>query len=232
MMDKKQSLDYDNYSLSKDFLTFALENDILRFGKFITKAGRESPYFFDMGRFSNSKLLAKLGKFYSRKIVNVEDNFNLKADCLFGPAYKGIPIVCSTVIAHENIKSLEFAYNRKERKQHGELGSIVGKLEKKNILIIDDVISAGLSILESIEIIRQEGGVPIGVIIALNRMERSINEAGRENLIASEEITKKTNVPIFSISGITDLKKILISQNSNQSEHQLQKLNDYLEKWG
>jgi orotate phosphoribosyltransferase len=222
-----------NLDLKKDFLKFAISNNILRFGEFKTKAGRLSPYFFDMGKLSNSKLLYFLGEYYSQTILNAEQNSLKKVDCLFGPAYKGIPLVCSTAISLNNKNRLiEFAYNRKEEKEHGEKGNIVGNVAGKNVLIIDDVISAGLSITKSIEIIEKEGGNPVGALVALDRMETTSISASKKTLNATKEITFKTGVPVFAISNIMDLLEILNEEKSGERQFQLKMLKTYLDKWG
>ncbi len=220
-------------SLNKDFLMFAINNHILRFGKFKTKAGRVSPYFFDMGKFSNSRLLFFLGEFYSKALTKAENEGMERVDCLFGPAYKGIPIICATAISLNNRSRLiDFAYNRKEEKKHGEGGKIVGNISGKKVLIIDDVISAGLSISKSIEIIRREGGYPIGALVALDRMETAPATSAKSNLNASKEITLKTGVPILAISNINNLLEILNKNKSNEKKSQLKMLKTYLERWG
>ncbi|OUW04197.1 MAG: orotate phosphoribosyltransferase [Betaproteobacteria bacterium TMED156] len=226
-----KNISTDKFNLSNDFLTFALTNNILRFGKFKTKAGRLSPYFFDMGKFSNSKLLTKLGEFYSKKIQMLAKSDLCDPECLFGPAYKGIPLICSTAIAMRENKSINFAYNRKEEKKHGEGGIIVGNVAKKNVFILDDVISAGLSITQSIKLIQEEGGVPICAIVALDRMERP-TDSEEKKLISSKEITKKTGVPVFSISNVLELKENLSNKKTPESKQQLLSLQNYLKKWG
>ncbi|OUT99547.1 MAG: orotate phosphoribosyltransferase [Betaproteobacteria bacterium TMED41] len=219
--------------LNKNFLMFAISNNILRFGKFKTKAGRSSPYFFDMGKFSNSKLLFFLGEYYSQALLNAEDNGMEKVDCLFGPAYKGIPLICSTAISLSNKNRLiDFAYNRKEEKKHGERGNIVGNVLGKNVLIIDDVISAGLSISKSIEIIKKEGGNPIGALVALDRMETMPTNQIKKSFCASKEITRRTGVPILAISNIKDLLTVLEEKKSSKKQSKLKMLQTYLDEWG
>ena len=139
------------------FLEFVLSSNVLSFGKFKTKAGRDSPYFFNTGKFSNGKLLATLADFYAKKIINIIEHHNLSIDCLYGPAYKGIPLVSAITVTlcHYDL-NLEIAYDRKEEKTHGEGGQIVGDVSGKNVLIIDDVISAGLSSKRAIEFIRKK----------------------------------------------------------------------------
>jgi orotate phosphoribosyltransferase len=153
----------------QDFIRFALAQKVLCFGEFKTKAGRLSPYFFNAGLFNDGESLRALGQFYAKAITASGIDF----DVLFGPAYKGIPLVSATAIAlAESGRRVPFCFNRKEAKDHGEGGSIVGAPLSGRVLIIDDVISAGTSVRESVEIIRGAGALPCGVVIALDRMER------------------------------------------------------------
>ena len=155
-----------------DFIRFALEAQVLSFGEFKTKAGRQSPYFFNAGGFSDGALLGALGKYYANALIESGVAF----DMLYGPAYKGITLAAATAIAlaHQN-RNVTFAYNRKEAKDHGEGGTLVGAPVKGKVVIIDDVISAGTSVRESVELIRAAGAEPAAVLIALDRMERSGN---------------------------------------------------------
>ena len=232
-MKKTLTVTSKNLSFKKKFLKFAISNDILRFGEFKTKAGRLSPYFFDMGKFSNSKLLYLLGEYYSEALLEAEKKSINKIDCLFGPAYKGIPLICSIAISlNRKNRLIDFAYNRKEEKKHGEKGNIVGNVAGKNVLVIDDVISAGLSITKSIQIIKKEGGYPVGALVALDRMETSPSNTTKNTLNASKEITLKTGVPFFSISNIKDLIEVLSEKECGERESQIKKLKNYLEEWG
>lgn len=232
-MNKKSPVTSKDLSFKKKFLKFAISNDILRFGEFKTKAGRISPYFFDMGKFSNSKLLYLLGEYYSEALLESEKKSLKKIDCLFGPAYKGIPLVCSIAISlNRKNRLIDFAYNRKEEKKHGEKGNIVGNVADKNVLVIDDVISAGLSISKSIQIIKEEGGYPVGALVALDRMETAPNKTTKTTFNASKEITLKTGVPFFSISNINDLIDVLSEEKCNEKKSQIKKLKSYLDKWG
>ncbi len=213
---------------SVKFLNFAIKNNVLNFGSYKTKANRESPYFFNTGRFSQGSLLKDVGVFFANEIFNIEKELNIKIDCIFGPAYKGIPLVSSISIAlSESNRNINFAFNRKEQKGHGEKGIIVGELKNKNVLIIDDVISAGLSTYESIKTIKQNEGVPIGVLVALDRQEISNNIDARDYKCASSEIFSKEKIPVFSISNIHDLILLLESKNQNTK-----KLKCYLKEWG
>jgi len=179
------------------FLDFAIERRVLLFGEFQTKAGRLSPYFFNAGLFNDGESLKRLGEFYARAILGS----GLAFDGLFGPAYKGIPLVASVAIAlAEQGRNVPYSYNRKEAKAHGEGGSIVGAPLAGRILIVDDVISAGTSVRESVELIRAAGAEPCGVAIALDRQERGSGE-----LSAVQEVMRDYRLPVISIAGLDDL---------------------------
>jgi orotate phosphoribosyltransferase len=183
---------------SEAFIQLCLELGVLRFGEFKLKSGRLSPYFFNAGLFNSGRALAELGRFYAQTIVAAH------ADCdvLFGPAYKGIPLVSTTAVAladHQG-RNLPWAFNRKEAKDHGEGGTIVGTPLKGRVLIIDDVITAGTAIRESVDIIRGAGATPAGVVIALDRQER-----GQGQLSAVQEVEQGLRVPVVSILKLADL---------------------------
>ncbi|MHB0990996.1 MAG: orotate phosphoribosyltransferase [Burkholderiales bacterium] len=185
------------FDFRHQFLRFAIEQNVLRFGEFQTKAGRISPYFFNAGLFADGTALKQLGEFYAKAIVAA----GIEYDVLFGPAYKGIPLVASTAIALAGSgRNVPYSFNRKEAKDHGEGGNIVGAPLQGRILIIDDVISAGTSVRESIELIRSHGATPAGVIIAIDRMER-----GTGNLSAAQETISLYNIPVFAIATLDDL---------------------------
>ena len=232
-MKKISSVISKDLSFKKKFLLFAISNNILRFGEFKTKAGRLSPYFFDMGKFSNSKLLYLLGEYYSEALLEAEKKGLNKIDCLFGPAYKGIPLISSIAVSlYRKNRLIDFAYDRKEEKKHGEKGNLVGNVTGKNVLVIDDVISAGLSITKSIQLIKKEGGYPAGALVALDRMETSPSNSTQNTFNASKEITLKTGVPFFSISNIKDLIEVLNEEKCSERKSQIKKLENYLERWG
>ena len=179
------------------FLTFAIEQNVLCFGEYKTKAGRLSPYFFNAGLFSDGMALKQLGEFYAKAILAA----GIKFDVLFGPAYKGIPLAATTVVAlAAQGQKVPYSFNRKEAKDHGEGGTIVGAPLHGRVLIIDDVISAGTSVRESVELIRNHDATPAGVVIALDRMER-----GQGALSAVQEVEKQYNIPVFAIANLTDL---------------------------
>ena len=183
--------------LKEAFLDFAIARRVLLFGEFQTKAGRRSPYFFNAGLFNDGESLKRLGEFYARAILDS----GLAFDGLFGPAYKGIPLAASVAIALVGQgRNVPYSYNRKEAKAHGEGGSIVGAPLAGRILIVDDVISAGTSVRESVELIRAAGAEPCGVAIALDRQERGSGE-----LSAVQEVMRDYRLPVISIAGLDDL---------------------------
>jgi orotate phosphoribosyltransferase len=183
--------------LSREFIAFACERGVLRFGEFKTKAGRLSPYFFNAGLFNDGLSLSRLSDFYARRILAAGVEF----DVLFGPAYKGIPLAAGAAMALAGLgRNTPYAYNRKEAKDHGEGGTLVGAPLQGRVLIIDDVISAGTSVRESMDLIRAAGATPAAVVIALDRQER-----GQGELSAVQEVVQSYAVPVISIAGLTDL---------------------------
>ncbi|WP_126443728.1 orotate phosphoribosyltransferase [Sulfuricystis multivorans] len=189
---------------SRDFIAFACERGVLRFGEFKTKAGRLSPYFFNAGLFNDGESLAHLADFYARAILGS----GLPIDMLFGPAYKGIPLVAAVAIKlAERGRNFPFAFNRKEAKDHGEGGSLIGAPIKGRVLIVDDVISAGTSVRESIQIIRGAGAIPAGVAIALDRQER-----GTGKLSAVQEVERELGLPVITVARLADLIDYLAGQ--------------------
>ncbi|MBO7080599.1 MAG: orotate phosphoribosyltransferase [Neisseriaceae bacterium] len=186
----------------QDFLHFALQKQVLRFGSFTTKAGRLSPYFFNAGLFNDGASVLQLAKFYAQSIAES----GLSFDMLFGPAYKGIVLSAATamMLSQEHQKNVPFAYNRKEAKDHGEGGTIVGAPLQGKVLIIDDVISAGTSVRESVELIRHAGAQPCGVAIALDRMEK-----GSGCLSAVQEVAQQYQIPVIAIASLNDLLALL-----------------------
>lgn len=189
------------HSLSKhqsEFIELALSKKVLKFGEFTLKSGRVSPYFFNTGLFDSGFDLAQLGKFYAQTIVDHEIDF----DVLFGPAYKGIPLVSTTSVALSDVHNINipYSFNRKEKKEHGEGGNIVGSPLKNDVLIIDDVISAGTAIREAIDIIKANGANPKAVLIALDRQEK-----GQGELSAVQEVERDYGIPVYSIVKLEDL---------------------------
>ncbi len=180
-----------------DFIRFAIGQNVLRFGEFQTKAGRLSPYFFNAGLFNDGDSMRQLSQFYAQAILAADIEF----DMLFGPAYKGIPLATGAAIAlSEQGRNVPYCYNRKEAKDHGEGGSTVGAKLQGRVLIIDDVMSAGTSVRESIELIRAAGAVPCAVVIALDRMERGLGD-----LSAVQEVSVSYGIPVIAIATLNDL---------------------------
>jgi orotate phosphoribosyltransferase len=185
------------HDLSQDFITFCIAREVLKFGEFKTKAGRLSPYFFNAGLFNDGDSLLKLGEFYANSI----EKSGIAFDMLFGPAYKGIPLAASVAIAFaKRGQNLPYAYNRKEAKDHGEGGTVVGAPLNGRVLIIDDVISAGTSIRESVDLIKANGATACGVSIALDREEKGLGE-----LSATQEVEQNNHMPVISIAKLSDL---------------------------
>jgi len=191
-------------SFKEEFLSFAIERGALLFGAFKTKAGRVSPYFFNAGRFDDGLSLKRLGEFYAKAILGS----GLAFDGLFGPAYKGIPLAASVAIALAGQgRNVPFSYNRKEAKDHGEGGVLVGAPPKGRVLIVDDVISAGTSVRESVALIRAAGAEPCGVAIALDRQER-----GRGEFSAVQEVRRDYGLPVIPIVRLDDLMVYLAAR--------------------
>jgi orotate phosphoribosyltransferase len=186
----------------RDFIRFAIDRGVLRFGEFTLKSGRTSPYFFNAGLFNSGSALAQLGKFYASAVVESGICF----DVLFGPAYKGIPLAAATAVAladHHNL-DLPWCFNRKEAKAHGEGGSLVGAPLTGDVLIIDDVITAGTAIREVMQIIKAQGANAAGVLIALNRQER-----GNGELSAIQEVERDFGIPVVSIVSLNQVLEFL-----------------------
>ncbi len=204
------------------FIQFAIERNVLCFGEFKTKAGRMSPYFFNAGLFNDGDSLRKLGQFYAKAIVAAQ----LPFDMLFGPAYKGIPLVSTIAIALAEMgHNYPFCFNRKEAKDHGEGGVLVGSPLKGRVLIVDDVISAGTSVRESVELIKTSYAMPGGVVIALDRMERGIGE-----LSAVQEVQQMHGLSVTSIINLDDLVEYL--QNHRELEYNLRDVERYRAQYG
>ncbi|CAG8704956.1 16168_t:CDS:1 [Cetraspora pellucida] len=180
-------------SYQRNFLEFAISQEILSFGSFTLKSGRKSPYFFNVGKFNKGSTLSAIGKFYA---ATLQDEKKLDFDVVFGPAYKGIPLASSTVIAlsEQYNKDVPYSFNRKEIKDHGEGGNIVGAPLKGNILILDDVITAGTAIRECLAIIKENDATPVGIIVAVDRQERGTSEVS-----AVQQIEQDYGIPVMSI---------------------------------
>lgn len=204
------------------FIQFAIARNVLCFGEFKTKAGRMSPYFFNAGLFNDGDALRKLGQFYAKAIVAAE----LPFDMLFGPAYKGIPLVSAIVIALAEMgHNYPFCFNRKEVKDHGEGGVLVGASMAGRVLIVDDVISAGTSVRESVNLIKASGATPSGVVIAVDRMER-----GSDQLSAVQEVQQMHGLTVTSIINLNDLVEFL--QHRQELAQQLLAVQRYREQYG
>lgn len=206
----------------QEFIEFAIHRNVLCFGEFKTKAGRMSPYFFNAGLFNDGDSLRRLGQFYAKAILAAQ----LPFDMLFGPAYKGIPLVSAITIAlAESGHNYSFCFNRKEAKDHGEGGNIVGAPLAGRVLIVDDVISAGVSVRESVELIRAAGATPCGVVIALDRMERGSGE-----LSAVQEVQQTYGIPVVSIVDLDSIMQYL--QDRGDLVHYLQAVQSYRTQYG
>lgn len=211
-----------NSDFRQDFIQFALEAKVLCFGEFKTKAGRLSPYFFNTGLFNDGGSLRRLGQFYAKAI----DDSGIAFDMLYGPAYKGIPLVSTAAVAlAEKGRNVPFCFNRKEAKDHGEGGNTVGAPLTGRVLIVDDVISAGTSVRESVEIIRAAGAVPCGVVISFDRMER-----GTTDVSAVDDVRHTFGLKVVSISTLDDLISFL--GGHPELAQQLRSVGDYRRKYG
>ena len=207
----------------KEFIEFALEKQVLKFGEFTLKSGRTSPYFFNAGLFNTGRDLARLGRFYAAALEDAA----IEYDVLFGPAYKGIPIATTTAVAladHYN-KDVPYCFNRKEKKAHGEGGTLVGSPLNGKIMLVDDVITAGTAIRESMEIIADNGADLSGVLIALDRQEK-----GKAELSAIQEVERDFNTQVISIVKLADLISYLEIQGT-MGEH-LVSVKAYRDKYG
>ncbi|MET3119129.1 orotate phosphoribosyltransferase [Undibacterium sp. GrIS 1.8] len=216
-------------NLRQKFIEFSVKSGVIKFGSFITKAGRESPYFFNAGLFSDGENLGKLANFYADTLINSGIEF----DMLFGPAYKGITLASATAVAlAARGRNVSFAYNRKEAKDHGEGGTVVGAKLAGKIVIIDDVISAGTSVRESVELIYAAGATPCAVLIALDRMERSGKDDALSSLSAVQEISKLYEMPVVSIGNLDDLFDYLsVDKDIQMIEHKAA-VSAYRSKYG
>ena len=206
----------------KEFIQYALDCGVLKFGKFQLKSGRTSPYFFNTGLFNTGAELGRLGQFYARTLIESK----LQIDVLYGPAYKGIPLVSATSIAYSQLKQdIPFAFNRKETKDHGEGGTLVGAPLQGKVLILDDVITAGTSVRESVEIINAMNAEPAGVLIALDRQEKGENE-----MSAIQEVSECFKMPVISIISLTHIIEFL--EQDKNSAKQLETIKLYRLEYG
>lgn len=195
----------------KDFIEYAIHCGVLKFGQFQLKSGRISPYFFNTGLFNTGAKLDKLGHFYAQTLLSSQ----LDVDILYGPAYKGIPLVATTAIAYSRLgeKDIPFAFNRKEAKDHGEGGLLVGSPLQGRVVIVDDVITAGTSVRESVEIIQTAQATPSGVLIALDRQEQGINV-----ISATQEVQQQFGIPVKAIICLSDIIEFLQDNSTTSAE--------------
>ena len=218
-----------NNSNQDNFIRFALEAKVLSFGEFKTKAGRLSPYFFNAGEFNDGARLSALGRYYAKAL----QESGIQFDMLYGPAYKGITLAAATAIAlADDGINVPYAYNRKEAKDHGEGGMLVGAPVKGRVVIIDDVISAGTSVRESVDLIRKAGAEPAAVLIALDRMERSGNAVEIGDKSAVQAVEQEFGLPVVTIANLAGLMSFLTSSSDAQLTHYLPAVKAYREKYG
>lgn len=211
------------HDYQRDFLDFAIDRGVLRFGAFTLKSGRVSPYFFNAGLFNRGAALAQLGRYYAAAIMAA----GLEFDTLFGPAYKGIPLVSAVAIAlaEQQGRDLPWCFNRKEAKDHGEGGLIVGAPLQGRVLIVDDVITAGTAIRETMQILEAHHAIPAGVIIALDRQER-----GQGELSAVQEVERAHSITVTGIVTLSDLVAYLAERP--EYAERLEKMQDYRVRYG
>jgi len=218
---------------AEEFIEFAIHCGVLRFGRFKTKAGRISPYFFNAGLFSDGVRLGRLAQYYARTFLQAMQQGVLSADMLYGPAYKGITLVSATAVAlAQEGCNFQFAFNRKLEKDHGEGGVIVGAELTGRVLIVDDVISAGTSVAESVQIIRAQGAEPSGVLLALDREERSgdAEVVGAESAI--DAVRKRYGLPVVAIATLSDLVHYLALREDAELAQWHEPLSLYRERYG
>ncbi len=222
-------------SLQHQFIEFALDTQVLRFGQFKTKAGRLSPYFFNLGLFNTGKTLGKLADFYAETLLNAREKGLIKFDMIFGPAYKGIPLAAAVAVKlAERGVDIPYAFNRKEAKDHGEGGTIVGSPLKGDVIVIDDVISAGTSVRESVQLIQAAGAHPSGVLIALDRMEKGGNAEVLTDTSAVEDVKRTFHMPVISIINLNDLLAFMDEDTprAQQARSYKQAVQDYRHRYG
>lgn len=211
------------HQFQQDFIQFALESDVLRFGEFTLKSGRQSPWFFNAGLFNTGRMLSRLGEFYADAIVQS----GIEYDVLFGPAYKGIPLVSSVAIALQNKHGIDkpWVFNRKEAKDHGEGGSLVGASMQGRVLVIDDVITAGTAIRESLVLIDQSNAELAGVCVSIDRQER-----GNGDQSAIQELEAQHNVTVLTIATLATIMDYL--KNDPSMTNTLEEISQYRKEFG
>lgn len=215
--------------LAQAFVRFSVEAGVLRFGEFKTKAGRLSPYFFNAGLFDDGAKLGRLAEFYARRLVAS----GLEFDMLFGPAYKGITLAAAVAIELARLgRNVPYAYNRKEAKDHGEGGTLVGAPVRGRVLIIDDVISAGTSVRESVALITAAGGQPCGVAIALDRQERATENGADAPWSAVQFVRQHVGIEVVSVATLADLLQYLASNEDPQLQRCAAPVQVYRQRYG
>ncbi len=223
-----------NDALAQEFVQFSLDCGVLKFGEFKTKAGRMSPYFFNAGLFDDGAKLGKLASFYAQRLVQSGIEF----DMIFGPAYKGIPLGAAVSIELARLgRNVPFAYNRKEAKDHGEGGSLVGAPLKGRVLIVDDVMSAGTAARESIALIKAAGATPHAVAIALDRQEMATEKQADGSTqdvpySAVQYVREQVGLPVCAIAELSDLLTYLNAQDGNAMGEHLARTQAYRERYG
>ena len=216
-------------ALALEFVQFAVEAQVLRFGQFKTKAGRLSPYFFNAGLFDDGAKLGRVAQFYARRLLDSGLDF----DMLFGPAYKGITLAAAVAIELARLgRNVPFAYNRKEAKDHGEGGTLVGAPLRGRVVIVDDVISAGTSVRESIALIKGAGATPAAVVIALDRQEKSAENGIDQPWSAVQYITSQLDLDVVSIATLADLLHYLGASSDAALEGFRQPVSAYRDRYG
>jgi orotate phosphoribosyltransferase len=216
-------------ALAQDFVQFAVDCGVLRFGEFKTKAGRLSPYFFNAGLFDDGAKLGKLAQFYAQRLLQSGIEF----DMIFGPAYKGIPLGAALAVELARLgHNVPFAYNRKEAKAHGEGGSLVGAPLKGRVLIVDDVMSAGTAVRESIAIIQASGATPHAVVIALDRQEKATEDGKDVDHSAVQYVKNQLGMQVCAIAKLTDLMQYLEQHSAGAGASDHQRVLAYRQRYG
>ncbi len=219
----------DNEPIAREFVKFAVDAGVLRFGEFKTKAGRLSPYFFNSALFDDGAKLARLAEFYARRLIASGCRF----DMLFGPAYKGITLAAASAVELARLgHNVPFAFNRKEPKVHGEGGTLVGAAMRGRVVIVDDVITDGASKRESVELIRAAGGEPAAVLIALDRMERGGPDDNLSAHSAVEDFERAYSLPVIAIATLTDLLHYLQANADGALGAHFGRVSAYREQYG
>ena len=222
-------------SLQHQFIEFALDTNVLRFGEFKTKAGRLSPYFFNLGHFNTGKTLGKLAEFYAQTLLTARKEGKIEFDMIFGPAYKGIPLAAAVAVKLSEMGcDIPYAFNRKEAKDHGEGGMIIGAPLKGKVIVIDDVISAGTSVRESVKLIQAAGAQASGVLIALDRMEKGGNAEQMTEVSAVQDVINTFHMPVISIINLKDLLAFMDEDTpmAQQARAYKKAVQDYRDRYG